>query len=40
VARRLDKYGISGVPVVDARGELKGILTSDDLSKLLGGRKR
>jgi CBS domain-containing protein len=40
VARRLDKHGISGVPVVDARGELKGILTSDDLSKLLGGRKR
>ena len=40
VARKLDKYGISGVPVVDAKGELRGILTSDDLSKLLGGRKR
>lgn len=38
VARILDKHKISGVPVVNAKGELKGILTSDDLSKLL--RKR
>ena len=40
VARRLEKHKISGVPVVNARGELKGILTSEDLSKLLGRRKR
>jgi uncharacterized protein (DUF39 family)/predicted transcriptional regulator len=40
VARKLDKYGISGVPVVGAKNELKGILTSEDLSKLLGGRER
>jgi len=35
VARKLDRHGISGVPVVGPRGELKGILTNDDLSKLL-----
>ncbi|MEM3452999.1 MAG: homocysteine biosynthesis protein [Candidatus Hadarchaeum sp.] len=35
VARKLEKYGISGVPVVGSKGELKGIITSDDLSKLL-----
>lgn len=39
VARKLEKYRISGVPVVDARGRLKGILTSEDLSKLVGGRR-
>ena len=38
VARTLDRHKISGVPVLDAKGEVKGILTSDDLSKLL--RKR
>jgi uncharacterized protein (DUF39 family)/CBS domain-containing protein len=38
VARRLEKHKISGVPVVNARGELKGILTSENLSKLLGRR--
>lgn len=35
VARKLEKHGISGVPVVGSKGELKGIITSDDLSKLL-----
>jgi len=40
VARRLEKHEISGVPVVNARGELRGILTSGDLSKLLGRRRR
>ena len=40
VARKLDKHRISGVPVVNAKGELKGILTSEDLSKLLGRRGR
>ncbi|PIU13219.1 MAG: hypothetical protein COT21_02395 [Hadesarchaea archaeon CG08_land_8_20_14_0_20_51_8] len=38
VARRLEKHRISGVPVVNARSELKGILTSEDLSRLLGRR--
>jgi uncharacterized protein (DUF39 family)/CBS domain-containing protein len=40
VARKLDKHEISGAPVLDGRGALKGILTSDDLSKLLGRRKK
>ena len=40
VARKLDKFGISGVPVVDARGKLKGIVTSDDISKLVGGERK
>jgi uncharacterized protein (DUF39 family) len=40
VARRLERYSISGVPVVNASGELKGILTSEDLSRLLGRRRR
>jgi CBS domain-containing protein len=40
VARRLERYRISGVPVVNASGELKGILTSEDLSRLLGRRGR
>ena len=40
VARKLDKFGISGVPVVDARGRLRGIVTSDDISKLIGGGRK
>ncbi|MDI6884485.1 MAG: homocysteine biosynthesis protein [Hadesarchaea archaeon] len=40
VARKLDKYWISGLPVVNAKGELRGIITSSDLSKLLGRRER
>ncbi len=40
VARRLERYKISGLPVVNSRGELRGILTSDDISRLLGKGKR
>ncbi len=40
VARRLEKYKISGLPVVDSKGELKGILTSDDITRLLGKVRR
>lgn len=40
VARRLQNFQISGVPVVDANGRLKGIVTTDDISKLVGGRGR
>ncbi|MEW6592946.1 MAG: homocysteine biosynthesis protein [Candidatus Hadarchaeota archaeon] len=35
VARKLDKHWISGMPVVGQKGELKGIITSSDLSRLL-----
>jgi uncharacterized protein (DUF39 family)/predicted transcriptional regulator len=35
VARSLEAHGISGVPVVDEGGRVMGMLTSDDLSKLV-----
>ncbi len=35
IARKLQKHNISGLPVVDSNGKLKGIVTSEDLSKLL-----
>ncbi|MCD6248352.1 MAG: homocysteine biosynthesis protein [Hadesarchaea archaeon] len=40
VARKLEKHKISGVPVVDSKKKLKGMLTSEDLSKLIGRRRR
>jgi len=40
VARKLERHGISGVPVVDAEGQLKGILTTDDISMLVWRRRR
>jgi CBS domain-containing protein len=39
VIRRLEQHRISGVPVVDERGALVGIVTTDDISKALGRRK-
>ncbi|MBS3815437.1 MAG: homocysteine biosynthesis protein [Hadesarchaea archaeon] len=36
VAQKLQKHRISGAPVVDSRKRLKGIITSEDLSKLIG----
>jgi uncharacterized protein (DUF39 family)/CBS domain-containing protein len=39
VMRRLEQYKISGVPVVDERGTLVGIITTDDISRAFGGRK-
>ncbi|TKJ25934.1 MAG: hypothetical protein CEE41_03190, partial [Hadesarchaea archaeon B3_Hades] len=40
IARKLETHGISGVPVVSTGGELRGILTSEDISKLIGRRRR
>ncbi len=40
VARKLEKHSISGIPVVDSRRRVKGILTSEDLSRLIGRRRR
>lgn len=37
VARKLQKHKISGMPVVDSEKKLKGVVTSEDLSKLIGG---
>jgi uncharacterized protein (DUF39 family)/CBS domain-containing protein len=39
VIRRLEQHKISGVPVVDERGTLAGIVTTDDISRALGRRK-
>jgi len=39
VARRMARHNISGVPVVDEARCVKGIITTDDISKkLVGGR--
>ncbi len=39
VARKLDEHGISGVPVIDAFRRVVGIITTDDISKLIGKRR-
>ncbi len=40
IARKLQKHNISGLPVLDSRKRLKGILTGEDLSRLIGGRRQ
>ena len=37
-ARRLDRYGVSAMPVIDTQNRVLGILTSDNISKLLARR--
>lgn len=37
-ARRLDRYGVSAMPVIDAQRQVLGIITSDNISKLLARR--
>jgi len=37
-ARRLDRYGVSAMPVIDAQRRVLGIITSDNISKLLARR--
>ncbi|WP_269850905.1 CBS domain-containing protein [Methanosarcina horonobensis] len=36
-ARRLDRYGVSAMPVIDTQRRVLGIITSDNISKLLQG---
>ncbi|QHN07366.1 homocysteine biosynthesis protein [Methanothermobacter sp. THM-2] len=36
VARRIDKYNISGLPIVDEENRVKGIITAEDISRLIG----
>ncbi|MBC7090295.1 MAG: CBS domain-containing protein, partial [Methanobacteriaceae archaeon] len=36
VARRIDKYDISGLPIVDSNNKVKGIITAEDISRLVG----
>jgi len=38
VARRLDQHNISALPVVDKHSRVMGIITSDDISKLVARR--
>ncbi|NYB52219.1 MAG: homocysteine biosynthesis protein [Methanobacteriaceae archaeon] len=35
VARRIDKYEISGVPIVDRNNLVKGMITAEDISRLI-----
>jgi uncharacterized protein (DUF39 family)/CBS domain-containing protein len=37
-ARRLDRYGVSAMPVIDTQNRVLGIITSDNISKLLARR--
>ena len=37
-ARRLDRYGVSAMPVIDAQKKVLGIITSDNISKLFARR--
>ena len=36
VIRKFTKYNISGLPVVDNEGKVKGMITTADVSKLIG----
>ncbi|HMK54609.1 MAG TPA: homocysteine biosynthesis protein [Methanobacteriaceae archaeon] len=35
IARRIDKYEISGVPIVDRDNRVKGMITAEDISRLV-----
>lgn len=37
-ARKLEQHNISGLPVVNAGGLVRGVITSEDISKLIGRR--
>jgi CBS domain-containing protein len=37
-ARRLDRYGVSAMPVIDTQNRVLGIITSDNISKLFARR--
>jgi len=40
VVRKLEKYNISALPVIDRDRKVTGIVTSDDISRLIGRRRR
>lgn len=37
IARRIDKNKISGLPIIDKDNQVKGMVTSEDISRLMGG---
>ena len=39
VARKMSRHNISGVPVVDDYRRVVGMVTSEDISRLFGGKK-
>lgn len=36
IARRIDKHNISGLPIVDKENLVKGMITAEDISRLIG----
>ena len=39
IARRIDKHEISGLPIIDKDSRVKGMITAEDISRLIGGSK-
>ena len=37
IARRIDKNKISGLPIIDKDNRVKGMVTAEDISRLIGG---
>jgi uncharacterized protein (DUF39 family)/predicted transcriptional regulator len=40
IARRIDKNKISGLPIIDKDNHVKGMVTAEDISRLIGGDKK
>jgi uncharacterized protein (DUF39 family)/CBS domain-containing protein len=40
IARRIDKYDISGLPIIDKNNQVKGMITAEDISRLICARNR
>lgn len=38
IARRIDKHEISGLPIIDKNNRVKGMITAEDISRLMCGR--
>lgn len=36
IARRIDKHEISGLPIIDKHNQVKGMITAEDISRLMG----
>jgi len=40
VIRKMERHNISALPVIDQRGKVRGLVTSEMISRLVGGRRR
>jgi len=38
IARRIDKHDISGLPIIDKNNQVKGMITAEDISRLICAR--